>query len=142
MRLSAGGGDPPLTPAFRDGILPASAGPDLVPAEQIRTGDSLFPELSSYCHGASDVPFIGDTAGGSLDRAAREHPDSEALVSCVDGLRFTYSQLRLQVDHVARGLIAMGVQRRDRIGIWSGNSPQWVIAWYAAAKIGAILVGI
>jgi fatty-acyl-CoA synthase len=102
----------------------------------------LLLDLPSYCHGASDVPLIGDTIGTCLDRVANAHSDAEALVSCAEGLRYTYGQLRMEVDRLARGLIALRVRRGDRIGIWSGNCAQWVITQYAVAKIGGILVGI
>lgn len=98
--------------------------------------------LLSYCHGASDVPLVGATTAACLDRVATWQPETDAVISCAEGLRYTYGQLQIEVDRLARGLIALGVQRGDRIGIWAGNCAAWVIAQYASAKAGAILVGI
>ncbi len=68
--------------------------------------------------------------------------DREALVSCHQGLRFTYAQLNDAVDDVARGLLARGLEIGDRVGIWSPNYAEWTIVQLATAKIGVILVNI
>ncbi len=96
----------------------------------------------SYVHGASSVPLIGSTIGDLFDRVADRLPDHEALVSCHQGLRFTYRQLRSACDRLARGLLALGIEKGDRIGIWSPNHAEWVVAQFATAKIGAVLVNI
>src|SRR5262245_9983562 len=96
----------------------------------------------SYVHGSGTVPLLGETIGASLDRIATEFGDRDALISHHQQLRYTYSQLLEQVDRAARALLALGVARRDRVGIWSGNVAEWVITQYAAAKVGAILVNI
>src|SRR3712207_4472991 len=96
----------------------------------------------SYVHGASDVPLIGATIGDLFDRVAGQLPDHEALVTCHQGQRYTYGQLQAACNQFARGLLALGLARGDRIGIWSPNHAEWVIAQFATAKIGAILVNI
>jgi fatty-acyl-CoA synthase len=102
----------------------------------------LYDETLSYVHGASDVPLIGSTIGDLFDRVAEDYPDQEALVSCHQGLRYTYRELRAACDLFARGLLALGVRKGDRIGIWAPNHAEWVIAQFATPKIGAILVNI
>jgi fatty-acyl-CoA synthase len=96
----------------------------------------------AYAHGASNVPLIGATIGDVFDRVAESQPDHDALVSCHQGLRYTYSQLKVEVDRFARGLIALGIQKGERLGIWSPNHAEWVVTQYASAKIGAVLVNI
>src|SRR5690349_11886660 len=102
----------------------------------------LYDETLSYVHGASDVPLIGATIGDLFDRVAEQYPDQEALVSCHQGLRYTYRELRAACDRFARGLLALGVQKGDRIGIWAPNHAEWVVAQFGTPKIGAILVNI
>ena len=96
----------------------------------------------SYVQGTSKAPLIGETIGASLDRAALRLGERTALVSCHQGLRYTYRELHDEVDRVARGLLALGVARGDRVGIWSPNCAEWVLTQYAVAKVGAILVNI
>src|SRR5207302_4678261 len=75
-------------------------------------------------------------------RTVERVPDQEALVSRHQGYRATYAQLWEQTGQAARGLLARGVQKGDRVGIWSPNRYEWVVAQYATARIGAILVNI
>jgi fatty-acyl-CoA synthase len=102
----------------------------------------LHQPTSSYVHGASDVPLIGETIGDLFDRVAEQLPGHEALVSCHQGKRLTYGSLKAAVDRFACGLLALGIQKGDRIGIWSPNHAEWVIAQFATPKLGAILVNI
>jgi fatty-acyl-CoA synthase len=97
---------------------------------------------SSYAHGASATPLLGETIGANLERTVARVPDNEALVSCHQGLRYTYGQLNDAVDVVARGLLAAGIEPGDRVGMWSPNNAEWAMVQYATAKIGAILVNI
>jgi fatty-acyl-CoA synthase len=99
-------------------------------------------ESLSYVHGACDVPLIGETIGDLFDRVTEKIPDNEALVSCHQGLRYTYRQLQAACDLLARGLMACGIQKGERVGIWSPNYAEWVITQFATAKIGAILVNV
>jgi fatty-acyl-CoA synthase len=96
----------------------------------------------SYSHGASAVPLLGETIGENLERTAQRFPDQEALVSCHQGQRYTYAEFDAEVDRVARGLLARGLQKGDRVGIWSPNCAEWVLAQYATAKAGVILVNM
>ena len=96
----------------------------------------------SYVHGVGTTPLIADTIGGALNGAAERWGDRDALVACHQQLRYSYRELRHEAERAARGLIALGVQRGDRVGIWSGNRAEWMITQYAAAKAGAVLVNI
>jgi fatty-acyl-CoA synthase len=96
----------------------------------------------SYTHGTSDTPLLGETLGRALHLAARRFGACDALVSCHQNLRYTYTQLLHEVNRAAKAFLSLGVQRGDRVGIWSPNNAEWMIAQYAAAKAGAILVNI
>ncbi|MFF5209598.1 AMP-binding protein [Streptosporangium sp. NPDC000396] len=97
---------------------------------------------SSYASGTSQSPLLGDTIGANLDRAVAAFAGREALVDCPSGRRWTYAQFGQAVDEVARGLLALGVAKGDRVGVWAPNCPEWVLVQYATAKIGAIMVNI
>jgi fatty-acyl-CoA synthase len=96
----------------------------------------------SYSHGASSQPLLGETIGANLRRVAAAHPDREAVVDVPAGRRWTYTQLDADTDALARGLIAAGLRKGDRLGIWSPNCGEWVLLQYATAKAGVILVNI
>jgi fatty-acyl-CoA synthase len=96
----------------------------------------------SYVHGASGTPFIGDTIGVHFDRIAERFGDRDALIVRHQQIRWTYRQLKERVDAFAAGLLALGLKRGDRIGVWSPNNAEWVITQFATAKAGLILVNI
>ena len=96
----------------------------------------------SYAHGVSKKPLIGKTIGTMLDDIAAEFGANEAVVSVFERRRLTYAQLREDVDQCARALIALGVEKGDRVGLWSTNCAAWVVVQFAVAKAGAILVNI
>ena len=98
--------------------------------------------IQSYVHGASAVPLIGDTIGVHFDRAVARWPESEALMVRHQGVRWTYQELQRQVDAFAAGLLALGLEPGDRVGIWSPNNAEWVVTQFATAKAGLILVNI
>jgi len=98
--------------------------------------------MLSYASGPSALPLLGETIGENLRRTVDRHGDSEALVVPHQEYRATYRQVWDQVSLVARGLIARGIRRGDRVGIWSPNRFEWVIIQYATARIGAILVNL
>jgi fatty-acyl-CoA synthase len=98
--------------------------------------------IASYAHGSSATPLLGLTIGAALDHAAEAFAERDALISCHQDLRYTYGELLAQVNRAARAFLALGVQRGDRVGIWSANAAEWVVTQYAAAKAGAILVNI
>jgi fatty-acyl-CoA synthase len=96
----------------------------------------------SYIHGSSETPLLGETIGQCLDRIAAQYPENHALVSCHQRLCYTYRELHHEVETVARGIMSLGVARGDRVGVWSPNCAEWLIAQYALAKIGAIMVNV
>src|SRR5215510_5165559 len=98
--------------------------------------------MDSYAHGTSTTPPLGLTIGEALNRAAAQFGDHDALIVRHQNIRYTYRQLQDEANRAARALLALGVERGDRVGIWSGNVAEWVITQYAAAKVGAILVNI
>jgi fatty-acyl-CoA synthase len=97
---------------------------------------------ASYSHGASEVALLGETIGANFAATAKRLPDHEALVDVPTDRRWTYSELYGWSRRVARGLLAMGVGRGDRVGIWSPNCAEWVAVQFATALVGAILVNI
>jgi fatty-acyl-CoA synthase len=96
----------------------------------------------SYVHGASATPLLGQTIGENLDRAVELYGDREALVSCHQGVRYTYAELGEAVDRLARAVSARGLRPGDRLGIWSPNRAEWVLVQYATAKAGIVLVNV
>ena len=102
----------------------------------------MSDRADSYVSGISDVPLLGTTIGRSLDFAARRWGEREALVSQSHGVRWTWREFAGKVDALAAGFLALGLQRGERIGIWSLNRPEWTLTQFAAAKSGLILVTI
>src|SRR3954463_14597875 len=98
--------------------------------------------MLSYVHGSGGTPLLGQTIGESLDRAGARFGDRDAVISCHQNLHFTYSALLREVNRAARALLHLGVERGDRVGIWSPNTAEWMISQFATAKVGAILVNI
>src|SRR6185437_12990200 len=99
-------------------------------------------QRGSYVSGPSETPLLGMTIGDAFDQTVARFPDREALVSRHQNLRYTWSQLRDAVDQAARGFLAIGIGKGDRVGIWSPNRAEWAITQFATSKIGAILVNI
>jgi fatty-acyl-CoA synthase len=98
--------------------------------------------MLSYAHGASAEPLLGETIGENLERTAERVPGAEALVSCHQGLRYTYAEFNHAVDRLASGMLASGLQKGDRVGVWGPNLAEWVLTQYATAKLGVVLVNI
>ncbi|HZB93572.1 MAG TPA: AMP-binding protein, partial [Stellaceae bacterium] len=96
----------------------------------------------SYVHGASDVPLIGETIGGHFDKAVARWPERDALIVRHQKIRLSYAEMQRQVDRLAAGLLALGLEPGDRIGIWSPNNAEWALTQFATAKAGFILVNI
>ncbi|MDX2468222.1 MAG: AMP-binding protein, partial [Acidimicrobiia bacterium] len=92
--------------------------------------------------GPTDVPLLHETIGENLASTVARFPDEEALVVPYQDVRLTYAEFAVEVDRVAKGLLALGLVPGDRIGIWSPNNAEWVLIQYATARIGAILVNI
>ncbi|SCK45628.1 AMP-binding protein [Streptomyces sp. WMMB 322] len=96
----------------------------------------------SYASGTASTPLLGETIGSNLDRNAAAYPDREVLVDVGEGRRWTYAQFVADVDQLARGLLARGIGKGDRVGIWAVNCPEWLLIQYATARIGAVMVNI
>ncbi|MGB3496644.1 MAG: AMP-binding protein, partial [Rhodanobacter lindaniclasticus] len=97
---------------------------------------------ASYVHGASQQPLLGDTVGSLIDRIAAAHPDRPALVVRAQGVRLDYRQFHAEVERIAAGLLALGLEPGQRIGIWAPNRAEWVLLQFAAPKAGLVLVNI
>ena len=102
----------------------------------------MTPQGTSYVSGASANPLLGVTIGAQLDRTAARFPDNEALVVRHQDVRWRYREFTEKVDAFAAGLLALGLEPGDRIGIWSPNNSEWAVTQFAAAKAGLILVNI
>ncbi len=96
----------------------------------------------SYASGPSETPLLGQTIDANLRLAVARFPHHEVLVDVAGRVRYTYAELDAIVDELARGLLARGVERGDRVGIWAPNCAPWFVTQYATARIGAILVNI
>jgi fatty-acyl-CoA synthase len=96
----------------------------------------------SYVHGVSETTLLGETIGRFLDRACSRWAERPALVVRQQNIRLTYGELQREVDLLAAGLLTLGLQPGDRIGIWSSNNSEWVLTQFATAKAGLILVNI
>ena len=96
----------------------------------------------SYSHGLGASPLVGLTVGELLDRTAARFPDNPALIVRHQNQRYTYRQFLREVERAARGLLRLGIQKGERVGIWSTNYAEWVITQFAVAKLGAILVNL
>ena len=96
----------------------------------------------SYTAGATDAPLIEDTIDANFRATVSAHGDREALVVRHQGIRWSYNELDAHIDHLARALFASGLNVGDRVALWSPNRYEWVLAQYATARIGAIMVCI
>ena len=98
--------------------------------------------MYAYTHGASSVALLGETIDENLKKTVAKYADQDALICSHQNYRATYKEFYDQVVEVAKGLIALGVKRGERVGVWSPNCYQWTLLQYATAKIGVILVNI
>jgi fatty-acyl-CoA synthase len=98
--------------------------------------------MESYARGETSPALLEETIGGNLERIVAEHGDREALVEVASGRRWTYAELDADVNALARGLLAAGIEKGDRVGIWAPNCAEWTLVQYASAKVGAILVNV
>jgi fatty-acyl-CoA synthase len=99
-------------------------------------------QQASYVHGAHTTPLIGATIGAYLDTVAERFGDNEALVVAHQNVRWNYREFHRKVCHLAAGLLKLGLQPGDRIGIWSQNCAEWVLVQFATAKAGLVMVNI
>ncbi|MGI4798070.1 MAG: AMP-binding protein, partial [Janthinobacterium lividum] len=99
-------------------------------------------DQGSYVHGAIDTPLLGETLGISFDRTVAQWGDRPALVVRSQGIRWTYAELNAHATAFAAGLLALGMEPGDRVGIWSLNCAEWLVTQIATAKAGIVLVNI
>ena len=96
----------------------------------------------SYVHGAGATPLIGATIGEYFDQIAERYAEHDALIVRHQKVRWSWRELKQRVDDFAAGLLALGLERGERIAIWSPNNAEWVVSQFATAKAGLILVNI
>ena len=96
----------------------------------------------SYFHRGGEESLLGTTIPEHFNRVASRFPKQDAVVSLPQNRRLTYSQLIIEIDKLARGLLGMGFNKGERIGIWSTNNIEWLLLQMATARIGAVLVNI
>lgn len=99
-------------------------------------------ENKSYEQGLSTIPLLGETISQNLKKTVEKFPNNEALVVPYQNYRASYAEFWEDVSEVAKGLVAYGVNKGDRVGIWSANRFEWVLIQFATARIGAIMVNI
>ena len=98
--------------------------------------------MSSYTQVTSDLPLLECTIGDHFEGIVERFAHRDALIEVATGRHWSYSELNSAIDDFALGLMGLGVERGDRVGIWSPNCAEWTIVQYATAKIGAILVNV
>ena len=103
--------------------------------------------MLAYTAGDTDVPLIDETIGDHFERIVARFPYHDALIEAAavpggEARRWSYTKMNDDVDRLARALLALGVAKGDRIGIWSPNCAEWTLLQYATAKTGAILVNV
>ena len=96
----------------------------------------------SYVHGAHDVPLIGESIGVHLASVAARFGDNDALVVRHQGIRWTYREFDERVTRLAAGLLGLGLQPGERVGIWAQNCAEWVLVQFATARAGLVMVNI
>ncbi len=101
-----------------------------------------LPKGHSYLCGLASEPLLYETIGACVDRIAAEHGDREALVVRHQDVRWTFAEYRDRIDELAAGLLAIGIEPGDRVGIWAPNRVEWCLTQFATARIGAIMVCI
>uniref|UniRef100_A0A8C3B3B8 Medium-chain acyl-CoA ligase ACSF2, mitochondrial n=1 Tax=Cyclopterus lumpus TaxID=8103 RepID=A0A8C3B3B8_CYCLU len=109
----------------------------------LKTSHSCFPAVAFiYAHGTSTSSLRNTTVGDSLLQTVERWPDREAVIFVGDGVRKTFAQLQQDVDQVAAGLLALGLQKGDRLGMWAPNIYEWVLVQFATARAGIIMVTV
>jgi fatty-acyl-CoA synthase len=100
------------------------------------------PLRSAYLHLGGEEPLIGATIDAYFRRVVAEHPQNDAVVSLPQDRQLSYAELDRQVQALAKGLLAQGVEAGDRVGIWSTDNVEWLLLQLATARVGAVLVNI
>ena len=105
-------------------------------------GVRMSPLTRSYVHGASPLPLMGETIGEHFDRACHRWAGCDALIVRHQGVHWSYADLQREVERLAAGLLALGLEPGERVGIWALNDAEWAVTQFATAKAGLILVNI
>jgi fatty-acyl-CoA synthase len=111
----------------------------------VRSGQQLERKeitMLSYAHGASAQPLLGETIGRNLERTIERAGDRDALICTHQGVRYSYAEFGQAVQRLAAGMLAAGLRRGDRAGVWGPNRAEWTLVQYATAELGVILVNI
>nr|XP_008162160.1 medium-chain acyl-CoA ligase ACSF2, mitochondrial isoform X1 [Chrysemys picta bellii] len=124
------------------GKRPGLRGAQRVSALHINVAPVTQIATNSYIQGATAIPLLTKTVGQCLEETAHRFPDREALVFCRDGVRKTFAQFVQEVDQAAAGLLAIGLKKGDRLGMWGPNKYEWVLMQFATAQAGIILVSV
>src|SRR6478609_3595817 len=103
--------------------------------------------MRAYTAGDTEVPLLEETIGANFERVAAQFPLHDALIEAApvpgaDARRWSYTKMNDDVDRLARALLALGVAKGERVGIWSPNCAEWTLLQYATAKVGVILVNV
>jgi len=104
--------------------------------------ETALQRSTSYSKGPDTPPLMELCIGEILDQMAARYPDSPALILRQEHLRFNWAELHAEVERTARGLMALGFAKGDRVGIWATNISQWVLMQFATAKAGVVLVNL
>ncbi|XP_038591049.1 medium-chain acyl-CoA ligase ACSF2, mitochondrial isoform X4 [Micropterus salmoides] len=123
---------------------PWTGHPGLPAASRIHVDSPpVIPTLTtSYAHGTSSTSLLHSTIAETLQNTVERWPDREAVVFVEDGVRKTFAQFNQDVDQAAAGLLALGLQKGDRLGMWGPNTYEWILFQFATAKAGVILVSV
>jgi len=116
-------------------------GKDLI-LRSIEGEEERMPLTASQASGPTSKPLLHQTISAALAETVARHPDAEALVACHQGIRWNYARYAHEIDRLAAGLLSLGIEPGDRVGIWSPNRYEWCLTQFATARIGAILVCI
>ena len=98
--------------------------------------------MDSHVVGANEPPLVEQTIGQALTEAAGKYGDREAIVSVHQAARVTYRELNAEAEAIGAGLLSLGLEPGDRVGIWAPNCVEWTLVQFATAKAGLILVNI
>ncbi|XP_062976306.1 medium-chain acyl-CoA ligase ACSF2, mitochondrial [Elgaria multicarinata webbii] len=107
----------------------------------LRTGATPLAN-KSYLNGVSDIPLLSKTLDQCLEETTHRYPEREALVFSTEGIRKTFAQFKQDVELAAAGLLALGLKKGDRLGMWGPNKYEWVLMQFATAQAGVILVSV
>ncbi len=101
-----------------------------------------YPRRLSYAHGTCELPLLSEHISERLRNITAKYPNNTALISNHQGIQWTYEEFNAKVESIAKGLIALGLQKGDRVGIYSPNKAEWTVLQFAAARADLILVNV